>query len=500
MKKTRSLSILLAILMLSSTVCGTVSCGSEDNPNPTDSTPPQSTDSISVESVETDRSQIKDELPVKDYNGEDFTILYRDEWSYEFLAEEQNGDIINDAIYARNSVVAERFNININLIGLPGTYNSNTFMTAVNNSVAAGDSDYDLITGYQANMITPAMEGYFMNIYDIPYINTEAPWWSEMCNDSLTVNGKLYMTTGDIALTLWDNMYVFYFNKKLADEYQIPNIYDIVNDGKWTLDKLYELSSTVSSDLNGNTIYDENDLYGFLTSPQNHMRAYMVSCETPITKLNSQGLMEACLNTERTQTMLDKLLRIHWTDSCWMKNAALDQPNSTQEPVIFTSDRALFMSGYLGTASNMRDMNTDFGIIPYPMLDENQDGYRTTSHNSVSMMCFPVTVSDSEMSGIITEALCAESYRNVIPKYYDIALKAKGARDDESAEMIDLIRDGLTFDFGWVHSVPMDSIGIIIQDLINNNSTNFASAWATKEAAVNNGLKKINEAYVNNVN
>ena len=153
------------------------------------------------------------------------------------------------------------------------------------------------------------------------------------------------------------------------------------------------------------------------------------------------------------------------------------------------------MSGYLGNASILRNMDTDFGIIPYPKYDETQEEYRTTSHNAVSMMCFPVTVKDPEMSAIITEALCAESYRNVIPQYYDIALKAKGARDDESGEMIDLIRDGLIFDFGWVHSVPMGSIGTIMQNLITNNDSGLASYWAGKENQVLTGLEKINAAY-----
>ena len=129
------------------------------------------------------------------------------------------------------------------------------------------------------------------------------------------------------------------------------------------------------------------------------------------------------------------------------------------------------------------------------MYDEEQDGYRTTSHNSVSMICFPVTVKDPEMSAIIAEALCAESYRNVIPQYYDIALKAKGARDDESGEMIDLIRDGLIFDFGWVHSVPMGSIGTIMQNLIQDNNSGLTSFWASKENQVLAGLEKINAAY-----
>ena len=492
MKKQRIFALILSALMTAT------SCGTAALPNENETT---SDNVVSDETTvgETGRADAKDLLPAKKYDGTEFTVLYRDEWEYEFIAEEENGDIINDAIVKRNRAVEDRFGVSFNFYGVHGTYDAPEFRDAVNNSVLAGDSEYDLVAGYQANMITPAMEGYFMNVYDMPYIDTEAPWWSEKCNSSLTVNGKLFMTTGDIALTLWDNMYVFYFNKKLAEQYDIPDMYQLVKDSKWTVDKLYELSATVSQDLNGDTKFDENDLYGFLTTKQNHMRAWIVAGETPITRQNAgqnaDGLMEACFVTERTQDLLDKLLRLHYSDSTYMGNDVLAEPNSKEEPVIFTSDRALFMTGYLGNSSILRNMNTDFGIIPYPMYDEEQDGYRTTSHNSVSMICFPVTVKDTEMSAIITEALCAESYRTVIPQYYDIALKAKGARDDESGEMIDLIRDGLIFDFGWVHSVPMGSIGTIMQNLISENNSGLASYWASKENQVISGLEKINAAY-----
>lgn len=488
MKKQSVLSVLLVALI------GASSCASETTTNQLGEGVAESEQTVN-ENIETDRSQISDDLPNVTYNGEDFNILYRNEWAYEFLAEEETGDIINDAIHKRNRKVEERFNISLKLWGIAGTWNSSEFRTAVNNSVLAGDSEYDFIAGYQADMVSPAMEGYFMNICDMQYINPEAPYWSEKSNSALTVNGKLFMTTGDIALTLWDNMYVFYFNKKLAQQYQLPDVYELVKNGEWTIDKLYELSSNVSDDLNGDTEYDENDLYGFITTFVNHSRAWIVAGETPITKFNSDGFAEACFVTERSQSMLDKLLKLYSSESTYTKNETLNEPNNTEEPVIFASDRALFMSGYLGNASILRNMNTDFGIIPYPMYDENQDGYRTTAHNSVSMICFPVTVKDPEMSAIIAEALCAESYRNVIPQYYDLVLKAKGARDSESEEMIDIIRDGLTFDFGWVHSMSMDMIGSIYQSLLQSNSSGLSSYWATKENKVLAGLETINEAY-----
>lgn len=483
----------LTILFL--TLCAAlVGCGAEQSETETTST--ADTTVADTTPVETTRAEIQDGLPEKDYGGCDFTILYRNEWEYEFVAEELTGEAINDAIYNRNHTVEERFNVTLQLAGLNGSWGAqNTFLNAVNSAVMAGDATYDMIAGYQAYMITPAMEGYLLNIKEIPYIDSTAPWWSEKCNDSLTVQDKLYLTTGDIAMTLWDNMYVFFFNKDMATEYGVPDLYELVEEGNWTLDTLKEISSMVSEDADGNGKYDDKDVYGFLSTCDNHVRTFIVAADTPITKLTEEGTVELCFNTEKTQNLLEKLLEIYYDQSCYCKDNSWNEPNYAEPPKIFAENRALLLAGYLGNASNFRDLDADFGILPYPKYDENQKEYRTTAHNSVSMICFPIVIADPEMSGIITEALCAESYRNVIPQFYDVVLKSKEVRDAKSAEMIDLIRDSLIFDFGWVHSVPMDSIGTLMANLVQQKSTNFASEYAKREKKVLAGLDTINEAY-----
>ena len=457
----------------------------------------ESTDAAAATTpVETDRSEISDNLPDVDYEGAEFNILCRTEWAYEFSVEEQTGDLVSDAIYERNSKVEDRFNVDLVYSEVDGSWGAqNTFLNTLNNSILAGDGAYDLVAGYQAYMITPAMEGYFLNILDLDYIDASAPWWSKQCNDSITVNGKLYLTTGDIAISLWENIYVMFFNKQLAEEYNFPDLYELVESGEWTYDKLNEISSMVGRDLDGNGVYNDSDLYGFATASNNHARLWQVAFELPITTLNDDGFMEMSLNCERTQEALIKLVDLYKQSTTYKSFEALDEPGQFSEPTMFIENRALIVTAFLGAAEMLRDMDTDFGIIPYPKYDENQTEYRTTAHNSTSMICFPKTVVDVDMSAIIAEAMCAESYRSVIPKYYEVSLKTKISRDEQSERMIDLIRDSLIFDFGWVHSVPMDSVGTLLAGLITSGSTDFASKYATKEPKVLEGLAKINEAY-----
>ena len=121
-------------------------------------------------------------------------------------------------------------------------------------------------------------------------------------------------------------------------------------------------------------------------------------------------------------------------------------------------------------------MTDDFGIIPYPKWDEDQENYHSTSVDEFTLFVIPKDIPDVEMTSIVTEALCAESYKKVVPAFYDVALKTKAARDNESAEMIDMIRDGLTFDFGYLHSSALGSVGHKFVGFIRENSNNVTSS------------------------
>ena len=113
----------------------------------------------------------------------------------------------------------------------------------------------------------------------------------------------------------------------------------------------------------------------------------------------------------------------------------------------------------------------------------------------MSTVIIPITVSDLERAGFLTEALCFEGYMDVVPKYYDVVLKNKFARDEESAVMLDIIRDGISFNFGWVHSIPMNSIGAFYSDLVQKNDTDFASYYAKNEAKYVTALEDIVAKY-----
>ena len=162
---------------------------------------------------------------------------------------------------------------------------------------------------------------------------------------------------------------------------------------------------------------------------------------------------------------------------------------------IFKEDRSLFYAADLRQSANLRDMETDYGIVPYPKFDDLQEKYYSTSTDGFSLILFPSTVKDTEFVGLITEALCSVSSSVIIPTYYDVALKDKYNRDSQSSEMLDIIRDSLIYDVGYLNSFALDTAGHLFVQLVREGKTDFASAYAKKEKTFQKRLDKMLEAY-----
>ncbi|MBO4932946.1 MAG: hypothetical protein J6I42_12275 [Clostridia bacterium] len=135
-------------------------------------------------------------------------------------------------------------------------------------------------------------------------------------------------------------------------------------------------------------------------------------------------------------------------------------------------------------------MEDDYAILPYPKWDETQTDYYTMSDGSSPLISIPVTVTDTEFAGIITEALCAEAWKTITPAVYDMALKSRGARDETSVQIIDMIERGAIIDFGFVFG-DYNMMGFTMSVMMNAKDSNFASYYAKNQKAWSKKLDKL---------
>ncbi|MBO5671193.1 MAG: hypothetical protein J6S41_06555, partial [Clostridia bacterium] len=257
---------LTAAALLLAALLATASCGDAgDTPAVTDA----AVDTAATETEAAD-TRLHDAVPDQDFGGKTFDILtagnWTNEWTeiVEFTADEENGEPINDAVYQRNLAIEERFNIDIveiNHMGVDNDGGTGKGAKYIEKSVMASDFAYDASLMGAYDVSTLAYNGYLLDLAsEVPHIDLSNPWWDQKANTDLAMKGKMFYPTGDISTIDNDCTFCMLFNKNLLNTYDMEDPYQLVRDGKWTLDKFIEMASQVSGDINGDSKYDENDL------------------------------------------------------------------------------------------------------------------------------------------------------------------------------------------------------------------------------------------------
>ena len=162
---------------------------------------------------------------------------------------------------------------------------------------------------------------------------------------------------------------------------------------------------------------------------------------------------------------------------------------------MFQSGLGLFMDQNFSGIQLLRDMDTDFGILPYPKYDEAQESYSARLEAAYKCCTVPVTNNRLDLTGTMLEALYCAAYNDVIPAYYEITLKSKSVRDNDSEEMLDIISSNVRFDYGdtWWCDAIRDGV---FRGMFEENSRNFASAIKRAERLAAKAIKNSITSYM----
>lgn len=470
--------LLLTAILLSHTACGGESDTQNDTISQDTSTVYQEDDSGNFE---------RDDLPAGlNFDGEVINVLYRDDVQNSFYVGEQTGDIVDDAVYNSNRKVEERLGLSFNIIPLAGTANADrdSYMNTITNSVLAGDNEYDLCGVLTFNVPTLIQKGVLNNLLEVKYLNFDKPWWSSGLTDLAAINGKLYFASGDISLELTQRIYCMLFNKQLAESLKVENLYDLVNSGKWTLNKMKEIGISAYSDLDGDSKVSAGDRLGVVVNDYNHMCGFMASLEAEFAKRGDDGRYHISGDSEHTVNVMQNIVNIFNNNDgiFYMNKSDADPANVAEYHDVY---RSMFKSGNLLMITSefnqistvFRDMESDYGIIPYPKYDEEQENYYTLARNVYSSMVIPKTCDKLDAVGAAMEAMASQNYRDVSPVYFETALKVKYSHDDETSQMYDLIKQGLSFNFAFTFSAVSGGYANVFVDMVGNNNENYMSKY-----------------------
>lgn len=476
---------LISTVLLAAQLAAIASCGGSNTD--VDTTKADTTTALPSD-MEITRANYPDTVPTDlDFGGETLTIISRNDntlYLSEFTAEEENGDILNDAIYNRNRYVEERLNVKLETLLAPGGWADHTsFMGLITSSAMAADGAIDIVPYYAFLQPSLAAQGIYIDFHsdDIQYINLEQPWWYQDLVEQGTINGKLYFITGDIAISSIAMMAAIAFNQNLATEYlKDVDLYQLVRDGKWTFDVMLGYAQDVYHDVNGNTVADAADIFGFDGGRSDQ---FIHSANVAISK-QVDGERVLVLNNERMTTLVEKMQSFYKTPGYLPSTIKF-------ETSAFPAGHVLFSNRYVRDIAALREMEDDYGVLPLPKLDEAQEQYKTTLGDSYSQVAILVSSDNIPAADAAVELLAAQSYRSVTDVYYENVLKVKYARDENTAEILDIVRAGIEVDFCELFADLANSPVGKMRNVLQETSAEFSSTYASIEATTNQKIKEI---------
>ena len=450
------IALILSILLLLPTLAA---CASEDGPAPesafeTTEAPIETT----AESTEGGRAAHKDNLPADlSFDGETVNVYFRDTIEvYSVFGTDNVGDIVTDAIWTRNLTVEDRLDVAFNYIR-SASANQGEVTAAIKSVAAAGLNEWDFLLTTNNTTVTRGIDNLMLDLSTLPHLDLTQPYWWQNAMDNVSLTGDSYRyLIGDFMLLNYLRTGAFLYNKNLYEDlYGNPDeLYINVLDGTWTYDHMINRAQEAYKDVNGNGRTDADDITGYVigNTYEEQMCQVAMGFDLQTYLRNDDGSITLLMDSERIFDVSRRLYEMTHQNFALVINSKLSDAG-----LHFTKGTTLFAPLRFDqvTGANFRNMEDDYGILPYPKYDDSQSEYVTLCHNSSGSASVLITLGEKRYAlvGAVLEALGSETYRSVTDVFLESALKMKYSRDSTSGQVIDII------------------VGSIRKDLVHEYST-----------------------------
>lgn len=496
MKKCISLSLALILAALSLLSCS--DNGGEETKSASSETVQQSASNTESESETEAEKTVTDTVREKyssySYDGYEYKVLApgpNAHFAYdevgadvnEVWVEESDGTPLNDAIFARNLATEDLLGIKVTPV-----YGDNDeiIRNQVKTEVTAGTTEYDTVLNRMDYIGPQAESGLYLNLMD--HLDTSNPWWDKNIVETFTMfNSKLYWITGDINVFDDFAVEVLFTNKSILEQNGFELPYKDVLEGKWTIDRMYQIAKACEKDLDGDgKMTVGKDVIGHIEG-NDHIKHWIYAMGEKSCDIDKDGNLEVNILTESHISAIDTLFS-------YMVDKQMTYTGAWQD---FLKGGIVFCGAMLGPINSLREMEDDFGVIPMAKKDEAQERYGNyVSNGWTTAYVIPMTNKDPDRTGIILEVLCGFSTDTVRSALYDVLFAAKLVRDTESVEMLDIIFDTKSYDwavdFSWG-----GSFANLYNGIYNTKNNTYVSGATKSQKIINKMLDRVIEDFKN---
>ena len=481
----RHLCLLLCVAMLLTVVLTAVGCGQTDEPADTTTAAGTAVDTTTAATETTTTAPEVDPYEPEQENfgkangdASDFYMLVREN-RYGYLFDDGTSpERVNSAAYQRNMMIEERYNIKMHIVEKESTAD------AWNTALLTSNGEYDLACfDYWWGI---EQSGMLYDLMTLPEIDVTDPHWYQGWNDNCTINNKLFSIAGDATLEVLENIEILFFNKDMAEVNKL-DLYKMIEDGDWTMEKMAEINTLVSANLDNDT--KDDDVYGALFDTHS-VGCMLYSAGMKLTTIKEDGTISITDNKDALIAAGEACINLlHNSASRYDSNTA--RATGNQGVKLFTNESAMFYATalYLGQTLRKSDTGFDYGVLIPPKFDKDSD-YVTGTYGA-SLFGIPHSVKDAHKSAVILDALNYYSNETVVDAFYEIVLKYQVADSEEDANMIEKARDVLYMDFAYIYTLTLFSG---IKNAIIKNQP-IASIMAANAKVSQKELQKLVSAY-----
>jgi len=493
------ITLLLALCMV---LCMFVACKPSEQ-KPGESTPaPGGSTPAPGESTPAEEEEVNayEEIGLPDglnYDSSEFTIVHWNEGNAEFFVDEedQNGDPINDAIFKRNLYTEDLLGIELNFIHNEYTGNSagemNNWCDRLNNIMSDPSTPVDIFASYSRVLSSATVRGLNQDVSIYENLDLTKEWWPSAIIDELSIDGKLFIITGELSTNVLHNMYAIFYNKTMAEAYGLPDMIELVENNEWTIDKMIEVTSVGYQDMtaDGKT---PDDQFGM---------AFAWWCADALI----QGADFKILESSKEDGQYVKITDDFYSETFdafvgklgnWAKTASVfdDANYNGDSGTAFNEGRAIFLINVVSTGFGLQETDIDYAILPAPLRDKDQTtGYRTCLGNTYTNYGMARGCRDGERAAAVLATLGYYGNMYTTPAIFDVTFKGKFSKDPAMMDMFDRIRGGICFDMGLLYMRELNSINDKPTEAIrDNNDWLGVKMNAFTRKAINDLLKKFN--------
>ncbi len=471
------------------------------------STPTPGADPSAVSSLPEGTGEESFSLPEEDLENYEFTVYevgFRTGGYINDFADSGSGaPVLDRAIRERNAAVEASLRVRLSAVqkNATSTTGSAQGYGELQKLRATGDAPYDAAVLPAYDTAKNAAGGDLTDLLTVSGLNVNSPWWDRRSVDAFTVKGMLFFMTGDFSLDIFDATAVIAFNKKLANERGVPDLYALAESGKWTIDRWMEATALISEDLDGDSRFTDRDRYGSIVCDDSIYAVVNGAGERCAAVDPASGDLCLTLGTERTAAAFRRYVEFS-RQNCVLRfqqkfnqdGTAVNNSASYHDRTMFPDDQALFLIAPLGEVSLFRDTDTPYGILPVFKLDEEQESYQANvSPFNARFLCVPAVQKEKDLAGRILETIGYFSSQFIPSAYYEKTLTGSKARDGESRPILELLRVSRAFDLGLFYQ-PADINKQLIYRFRQGDS-DWTSVYAAYSEPAAAALEKIDLAF-----